>query len=37
MFNALGIEATICTVKRGSYKFQNTFFKNTQKYFQNTF
>ena len=30
MFNTVGIEAIICTVTRGSYKFQDTFFKYIQ-------
>ena len=28
MFNTLNIEVIICTVRRGSYKFQTTFLKN---------
>ena len=27
MFNTLGIEAVICTVEKGSFKFQDIFFK----------
>ena len=30
MFNALGIEAVTYTIRRASYKFQDTFLKNIQ-------
>ena len=30
MFNTIGIEAVICAVGRGCYKFQDTFLENTQ-------
>ena len=30
MFNTLGIEAIICTIRRGSYKFRDTFLQNSE-------
>ena len=32
MFNTLSIEAITCTVRRGSFKFQDTFCKNISEF-----